>query len=372
MRVLLIPGALPIDYTIQLANALSKTDKINARLIIYNTPSLDKEILENLSSGVELYLTEKFEYPIFNPKNFVTIYKTINEIYRFNPDIIHIQFPTPIDIFILLFIRKYTLIATVHDPRPHPGEENLFYTLSMYYLQKYSSHIFVHGKKLKEIMVKSGYNFPENKISVIPLGEHNSSLFMKYVKKEIKCEDHTVLFFGRMGKYKGLEYLIQAESIISKTAPEVKIIVAGKPVGKFNMEEYKKMMNKDNYIVYDRFIDWKFGAELFQKASVVVLPYIEASQSGVIPVAYAFKKPVVVTNVGALPEIVDDGKTGFIVPPKDPRTLAEAIIKLLKDEKLRKEMGEAGYKKLKTDMSWDKISKITIEVYKKVLKDKHN
>lgn len=370
MRVLLMPGGLPLDYTIQLANALSKNNKIIVKLIIYNLPTLDKKILENLSVDVELYITGKFKYPIFNPKNFVNVYKVIKEIYYFNPDIIHVQPLTYIDLLILSFIYKYPLIATIHDPKLHLGEETLFSRFAAYYLRMRSSRIFVHGKILKEIMVKE-YNLPDNKVCAIPMGEHNSSMFMKYLRKEIKCENHTILFFGRIGRYKGLEYLIQAEPIISKNIPDLKIIVAGKPVGKVNMEKFKKMMNKGNYLVYDSFIDWELGAELFQKASVIVLPYIEATQSGVIPVAYAFKKPVVVTRVGALPEIVDDGKTGLIVPPKDPEALADAIIKLLKDEKLRKEMGEAGYKKLKTDMSWDKISEIIIEAYKEVLNDKN-
>jgi glycosyltransferase involved in cell wall biosynthesis len=127
------------------------------------------------------------------------------------------------------------------------------------------------------------------------------------------------------------------------------------------------MINRDNFIVHNYRIPYKEGAELFQRCSVVVLPYIDASQSGVIPTAYGFKKPVVVTNVGSIPEIVDDGVTGFIVPPKNPEALAEAIIKLLKDEKSRKQMGENAYKKLKTDLSWDNIVEKTIEVYKKAI-----
>ena len=81
-----------------------------------------------------------------------------------------------------------------------------------------------------------------------------------------------------------------------------------------------------NFIVYNYRIPYKEGAELFQRCSVVALPYIDASQSGVIPTAYGFKKPVVVTEVGAIPEIVGDGITGFIVPPRNPEALAEAIV----------------------------------------------
>jgi glycosyltransferase involved in cell wall biosynthesis len=99
----------------------------------------------------------------------------------------------------------------------------------------------------------------------------------------------------------------------------------------------------------------------------VVLPYIDASQSGIIPLAYSFKKPVVVTDVGSIPESVDDGVTGFIVPPKDPAALAEAILKLLEDEKLRRTMGENGYRKLKSELSIDIAAKEILKVYIKAL-----
>jgi len=132
------------------------------------------------------------------------------------------------------------------------------------------------------------------------------------------------------------------------------------------------MINRANFIVHNYRIPYKEGAEIFQRCSVVALPYIDASQSGVISTAYGFKKPVVVTDVGAIPEIVDDRKTGFIVPPKNSGALADAIVKLLKDEKLRREMGENAYKKLKTDMSWNKIAEKTIKVYKEAMADADN
>ena len=94
-----------------------------------------------------------------------------------------------------------------------------------------------------------------------------------------------------------------------------------------------------------------------------MLPYTEASQSGVIPTAYGFKKPVVVTGAGSLPEIVDDGKTGYIVPPRDPEALAGAIVSLLGDPEACRRMGEQGYMKLKTDMAWSAIAQSILSVY---------
>jgi len=78
---------------------------------------------------------------------------------------------------------------------------------------------------------------------------------------------------------------------------------------------------------------------------------------------YDFKKPVISTNVGALPDVVIDGKTGFLVEPRNVKQLAEKIIWMLKHPKERKQMGINGYKFSKKELSWNKIAKMTIEAY---------
>lgn len=99
---------------------------------------------------------------------------------------------------------------------------------------------------------------------------------------------------------------------------------------------------------------------------MVVTPYIDASQSGIVPVAYAFSKPVVATNVGALPEQVEDGVTGLLVPPAQPGKLAEALMKIVDDPALAQRMGAAGYRKSHTDMAWDSIAEQVYATYETV------
>ena len=127
------------------------------------------------------------------------------------------------------------------------------------------------------------------------------------------------------------------------------------------------MVNKEKFDVHNEFISHEKVAELFQRASIIVLPYVDGSQSGVIPMAYAFKKPVVITDVGSLPENVDDGKTGFVVPPRDSRRLADVITDLLLDDDKRKAFGRNAYDKSRGDLSWDRIAADTIKVYNKAL-----
>jgi glycosyltransferase involved in cell wall biosynthesis len=96
----------------------------------------------------------------------------------------------------------------------------------------------------------------------------------------------------------------------------------------------------------------------------VVLPYDEATQSGIIPIAYSFRKPVIATRVGSIPEVIDES-TGILISPKNSEELSKAILSMF--HKDLKEMGENGYEKMKEIMDWDKIAE---EIYKKAYNGK--
>jgi glycosyltransferase involved in cell wall biosynthesis len=222
--------------------------------------------------------------------------------------------------------------------------------------------IIVHGHKLKMEMIKE-FNKANNDIHVLPRGVN--SIYTRYNNYNFMEEENSILFFGRIWGYKGLRYLIEAEPKITSEVPSAKIIIAGRGEDISNYQSFMK--NKERFVIFNTHIPNEKVAELFQKASIVVLPYTDASQSGVVPLAYAFGKPVVVTNVGSLPEVVDDGETGYIVPPRDPDQLAKAIIDLLRNKEKRKIMGENAYKKGEEELSWGRIALRTLEIYKKAI-----
>ena len=127
------------------------------------------------------------------------------------------------------------------------------------------------------------------------------------------------------------------------------------------------MVHPDRFIVHNEYISEQRTAEYFRRASVVVLPYIEASQSGVIPLAYSAGKPVVATRVGGLPEMVEHGHTGYLVAPRDTAELAESVTRLLLDAALRRQMGANGKRKIEAECSPDVIAKKTMEVYRRAV-----
>ena len=362
MRILLF--GVFIDYQIQLANALCNKETI--MLVIPSNGFIEAdswtidERVDVRFLGIETHIYQLTTLRIL--KNFINI------MLDFNPDVIHLQLGISlIDFALLPFFKIFPLVSTFHDVKLHLGESSLLSEFIRFWERKCSDKIIVHGKRLKEQIIEE-YHLSEDKVHSISIGEHEVAPFMKYARMDLKEDRNLILFFGRIQKYKGLEYLIMAEPLITKEVPDTKIVIAGACE---NFQKYEHIMvNKGNFIIYNYKIPYNEGAELFQRCSVVVLPYVDASQSGVIPTAYGFKKPVVVTCVGSIPEIVDNGITGYIVPPKDVNALAEAIIKILKDEKLRIQMGENAYIKLKTDLSWDNIAEKTTQVYKEAIRGK--
>jgi glycosyltransferase involved in cell wall biosynthesis len=356
-----------IDYQIQLANALSQKEEV---MWVLPLMSLPEEFRGTIDKKVIFYVI-RGRRPIYHPANLFGLSKLLKTISQFKPDVVHFQLGGDlIDLTLFLyckFLKRCPIVVTFHDVKTHMGEQYAWIVhFARFWERKCADEIIVHGERLKQQMIEE-YHLPSEKVHAIHIGEHEVAPFKKYEREDIKKEvGNLVLFFGRIWEYKGLEYLIKAEPLITKEVPNAKILIAGEGE---DFKRYEQMMGdrRENFIIHNYRVSYKEGAELFQRCSIVVLPYIEASQSGVVPTAYGFKKPVVVTDVGSIPEVVDNEKTGFIVPPRDSEALAEKIIKLLKDEKLRKEMGENAYSKLKKDFSWDKIAEKTIEVYKKAL-----
>ena len=174
-------------------------------------------------------------------------------------------------------------------------------------------------------------------------------------------EQGTALFFGRISQYKGIDILIKSWKCVVARVPGSKLIIAGRGQ---DFTPYARMIgDAKGFEVHNRFIPHTEVPRFFRRASVVVLPYIEASQSGVVALAYAFGKPVVVTNVGSIPEVVEHGKTGLVVPPGDPYALAEALVTVLNAVELRWAMAKNISQEAEGELSWDSVARITTQVY---------
>lgn len=359
MRIMMLAFS-NFHYVVELTEALSELEDV----VLMIPDKLNRLFEDEMSSVVKKKFDIcEFHYPRMRyPTNVLMIYRIIRKINQISPDVIHLQKGHPWFNLAIPLLKRQCLVTTIHDVIPLDWPSQRIPSFTYKPPIKYATQLIVHGQRLKETMVKE-FNRSADDIHVLPRGVN--SICARYAKESIDEEGHTVLFFGRLWEHKGLRYLIEAEPLISKKIPDLKIIVAGEGE---NFQKYREMMvNKERFVVLNEYIPDDKVNVLFQKASLVVLPYVDGSQSAVIPQAYVFKKPVVVTDVGSFCENVDQGVTGYIVPPRDPKSLAEAIIDLLMDDEKRKRMGENAYRKIKEELSWKNIAPRTIEVYKKAL-----
>ena len=174
-------------------------------------------------------------------------------------------------------------------------------------------------------------------------------------------EQKVLLFFGFVREYKGLKYLLRAIPQVLQQMQNVKLLVVGDFDG--DKDQYIDIVEKNKIRevvdIYDGYIPDQEVEKFFAACDLVVLPYESATQSGIIQIAYGFEKPVIATAVGGLPEVVEDGKTGYIVPPKDSSEIANAICRFFlekKEEEFAKEIKKEAYK-----YSWDRMTQIIDE-----------
>lgn len=153
------------------------------------------------------------------------------------------------------------------------------------------------------------YRKKRAKLLTMTLGAHVPNV-IDQKPKELPPTDNYFLFFGRINKYKGIADLCQAYITLSNEIKEKhKLIIAG--YGKLSEQEEALIEKDSNIYIINRFIEDEEMVWLYGNAKAVVLPYIEASQSGVLPIAYYFSKPVIVSNQDGLLENLDKGKTGY-------------------------------------------------------------
>jgi len=253
------------------------------------------------------------------------------QLYRFIKknkfDVIHLTFvPDTYRFWIYQFNRK--LIISRHDPIFHSDaapNKNLAKRLRKAY--KNCNRFLLYNKSQRDEFIKIN-NLYDKTVYVSRFGVYS---YMEIYKNQIMktADDNYILFFGRISKYKGLEYLFEAMKIVHKHIPNLKLIAAGSGRYHFDITEYEKLP----YIqIENRFIEDLELCQFIYNSKFIVCPYTDATQSGVLMTNYALDKAAIVTDTGGLPEMVGFGKYGVIVPPKNTDRLADAIISLANDD----------------------------------------
>jgi len=334
------------NYAFNIAKNLMKN--YNYEVVVITSNHESKEYKEENLEGMKIYRLP-YQFKVSNTPISFKWKRQIKEIIeKENPDIINAHSPVPFISDVACRVahkKKIPFLLTYHAgsmKKENAFIKNLiigFYeNINLKKTLDYSNKIvccsdFVRNEFLKDYKNKS--------ITITP------AVDIKLFKPlDLKEEKNRVLFVGNFGEqylHKGLNYLINA---LGKSKG-IKLVV----IGEGDKKQIKEV----------EFIGIKKGKELVEeinKSSILILPSTSNAESfGMVLIeAMACKKPVIGSNIGGIPYVIDDGVNGLLVPPKNSQALTDAITKILSNPKLAKQMGENGYKKVKDGFTWDELS----------------
>lgn len=315
------------------------------------------------------------ELPNTNIRNILTYYNPFSWLWAglsAQGEIVHAQWwshvlaPVYLTILLICKARRKKIVITVHNVLPHEKSRlnNFFDKIII----PFADQLIVHTKIQKETLSQI-YNTPGDKISIIPHG-----ILEPVPIKGVSCEESrkwlgvpqdkkVILTFGNIRDYKGLDVLLQALALIKEELSNAIVLIAGQCWGSF--EKYEKIIRDnrlEDYVIRRlEFIPPSKVEYYFSAANVVVFPYkYFDAQSGACALALPFKKTLVVTNVGGLPDFVKNECA--IAIPGNPRDLADKLLFILSDDSLLAKLSQDTESTAK-EYNWDKIARRTIEAY---------
>lgn len=314
-----------LDLNTTSSTIIDIKERISKPGIIKASEYEELRIFNSIISDERLYVAN------YNPsrKYLYHRFKKLYDLYYFikvhNFNIIHIDHTFEgLDQLLYIFHKK--MVLTQHDPLAHSGMEYSPRTnrlLKRAY--KLIPKIVIHNKtQLNEFCSTYSINQERVLVNYMPL----YTCLDVFTDSRIIRNKKKILFFGRISKYKGLEYLCESMVKVHNVVPDATLSIIGGGNFYFDFSLYS---NLEYISIRNTYISIHDLVKQLQECAFVVCPYVDATQSGVVMTCNALGVPAIVTNVGGLPEMVDDGKSGIIVQPKDSCELADAIISLLKD-----------------------------------------
>jgi glycosyltransferase involved in cell wall biosynthesis len=305
---------------------------------------------------------------------------------RAQPKIFHVLWNNKFELFdrtILMLYHKALgkkVVFTAHNVNAGKRDSNdsAFNRLTLKIQYRLADHIFVHTPRMKAEL-RDDFGVSEHAVTVIPFGINDSMPSTNLTRGEarqrlgLREDDRTILFFGNVRPYKGLEYLVEAFNLLGDD--HYRLIIAGEPkkdtaVYMRQIEDAIERAGSRSRIIEKLEFVADDQAELYFKASdVAVLPYTVVFQSGVLFTAYSYGLPVIATDVGSLSEDIAPGETGLLCRARDAEDLARAIREYFESDLYRtldsRRQGIRNYALARH--SWDEVGELTRKVYADLL-----
>lgn len=342
------------DYVIGLVNGMASHADIAlvlARKDEWIAPFIEKRV-KIMKSGAPR---------VSHPANLASMARIRRFLLDFKPDLVHLQSRMIWETPVAKSVEGLKYVITAHDVVRHPRRKRFIPQFILDCGIRGAAGVIVHGESLVHLARK---RFGCRKIAHFPHG-----LIYRYGSGEarVKPKGNKVLLFGTLDEWKGIEHFIRCEPLVREKVPDVRFVIAGRS----NDPQYHRSLPAPGQHVEMRlgFQDDEQVRSIFSSADVLVLPYAEASQSGVLQVGFSFGVPPIVTEVGALTDTVRHEENGLVVKPGDHGELAAAITRLLSDLPLRSRVISEMKKDREIRLNWENIACNTIEFYESVLSD---
>jgi glycosyltransferase involved in cell wall biosynthesis len=314
----------------------------------------------------ETYVVEIPSKKSTDPRSLVATCRVFDFIRRLRPDVVHLEDPGGLRMALGAGrIAHPALVLDVHDPAPHSNVRTWKYRAYRRALFPQVDRFVLHNRCQMEDFCQE-FSIPLSRTDSVPLGAYEILTRAAVRESPARSRRPTVLFFGSLAFYKGVDVLLRSAESLKALVPNVRIIVAARS-GSRRPPRPSGMCDAVDWRVRTHYFSPEETAALYSEADVVVLPYLSATQSGVLLSAYAFGKPVVASRVGGLPEYIDDGETGILVEPGDPKELASALGRVLNDRRLYARMAGAITRAVKGQLSWETAVEQYLEVYDRAL-----
>ncbi len=318
----------------------------------------------------KFHVLEVFDRFIPRP---IRIIKFLRFLRYYRPGIVHIQghsHPTSY-LLIRLLIRaviKTRIVYTAQDVLPKRIKPHHKFSLRLLY--RVMDHLFVNAQQNKQILLDEFPNTLDQNISVVPLADLSHFVQSEHPHRPsfFPSRDQVVLFLGNIERRKGLMVLLRAFKHVIEQVPAAYLVAAGKPFDDMTVyrNEVARLGIGAHVTLNGEYVKLEDIPGAFTFSSVLVLPYLEGWNSGVIPTAYTHQRPVICSDIGGFAEVIEDGVTGLLVPAGDELRLAEAIVRVLTDEKLKNTLALGLKTKAKTN-TWPQIAEQVEDVYKLLL-----
>ena len=341
LLVTLVRSGGMIHYASQLANGLARHTSVSQLLPEGAETDLFDDAVDIQTVDIPVSVSDL-------KANAVSRWWYLQKVLRHaSADVIHVTQVHPFLLGVLPTLYRKQFALTLHDVVQHEGEYRHRRELAIRGLVAAADRVFVPSEHSKsEFKQKFGQS---DKVVSVPHGDY--AFFTNYCEEEITYEKE-LLFFGRIQPYKGVGWLLKAaEQLAASSDLDDEYII--RIAGSGSIPNHHQV---ENVVVENDFISPRRACVLFSRCRAVVLPYREATQSGVIPIAYSFQKPVLATRTGGIPEVLEDGKTGALIPYGDTKALVESCKDLLGDEQEARQMGKAAYVFKEEYMDWNEIA----------------